>query len=195
MTTKPGLSPELSVETFRDHYWLKSELEAFCRSQGLSAYGGKRLLEARIDALLRGAEQPQEPQPQPRSGSMPSVMTRDTVIRDGWRCSQALRGFIESEIGRKVQFNAHLRALVHDGAGRTLGAVLEDWLAARGGAGPGGIAPQFEYNRFVRALHLAAPGAGHAAVVAEWRHFRDTPVSLRPTVEAVAERFAGKATA
>ena len=43
---RPDLTRQLSAQDFRDYYWLKEELLAFCRAQGLSTLGSKAALTA-----------------------------------------------------------------------------------------------------------------------------------------------------
>ena len=39
--SRPPLNRSLSVDEFRHYYWLKDELVAFCREQGISRAGSK----------------------------------------------------------------------------------------------------------------------------------------------------------
>lgn len=46
----PALTRALSVPAFRDRYWRKDELVAFCRGEGLPSGGGKMEIADRIAA-------------------------------------------------------------------------------------------------------------------------------------------------
>ena len=185
MTARPPLDTRLSPRLFREHYWLKSELIAFCRTHGLRTDGPKAALADRAEARLRGASPPAEPSPR-RNTAMPAIFTRSTVIGPGCRCSQDLRAFFTAELGRAFHFDGVMRARIHDGAGLTLGQVIDEALSGGANRRPDDIAPQFEYNRFVRAYRAAHPGVSHQQVVAAWRSYRRTPVSDRPTIEVLA---------
>lgn len=179
--SNPPLDQTLDAAEFARRYWLRSELVGFCRREGITASGSKDELTARVTAHLSG-----QPLPMPaaarRIGGMPTVLNADTVIGPGWRCTEALRRFLEAELGRRVRFDGALRRLVHEGAGLRLGDLIARWAEAPLKAE---IAPQFEYNRFVRAFRAASPGATHAAVVAAWKAYRDTPKDLRPPVASL----------
>ena len=45
---RPKLDKSISIEDFRDFYWLKEELVTFCRSNGISTTGEKQELADRI---------------------------------------------------------------------------------------------------------------------------------------------------
>ena len=174
---RPDLAAGLSPEAFRDHYWLKAELMAFCRAAGLSASGGKMEVADRIEAFLRDGTRLVPAKRPARIGAMPGTFTRATVIGEGWRCTQALRVFFEAETHPGFRFDAVARGFVHDGAGRTLGEAADAYMTARGRKRE--IAPQLEYNRFTRAYAEAHPGASRSEVAAAWKRHRDTPVSKR----------------
>jgi SAP domain-containing new25 len=46
MSQRPALTSDLTVQEFKRHYFLKSELLEFCREYGLSSIGGKPDLNA-----------------------------------------------------------------------------------------------------------------------------------------------------
>ena len=50
--TRPTLTEHTSIDDFASFYWLKEELVAFCRAQGLSTLGSKQDLSARIRQFL-----------------------------------------------------------------------------------------------------------------------------------------------
>ena len=185
MSDRPTLDAGLEPWLFREHYWLKSELTAFCRTHGLRTAGAKSQVAGRVEAWLLGVQQPAGPPPR-RIGAMPVTFSRSTLIGDGWRCSQDLRAFLSAELGRPFHFDRAAREQIRHGAGHTLGQVLDQASARPVRPGPSEIEPQFEYNRFVRAYRLARPGGSHQDLVTAWRTYRGTPVSERPSVAAFA---------
>ena len=172
---RPILSTSLSEAEFERWYWLKAELQAFCRAQGVSAAGPKLELSARIAALLSSRpHHPPRPKPS-RSAAMPSSFTPETVIGHGWRCSQDLRRFFESHFGKSFAFNEPLRNFVKVGVGQTLAealALYEQSLVA----GPRQIAPQFEYNNHMRDYRSTHPSSTHADAVSAWWARRGKPI-------------------
>ena len=53
---RPNLTKDISVESFKDFYWLKEELQSFCREIGISASGSKIEISDRIEIFLRTGE-------------------------------------------------------------------------------------------------------------------------------------------
>lgn len=56
MEQRPELTGELDGAAFRSYYYLKEELTAFCRANGLPASGGKQELTGRIAHYLDTGE-------------------------------------------------------------------------------------------------------------------------------------------
>ena len=52
MNDRPVLNKHLDGDTFRSYYYLKEELTAFCRQNGIPASGGKLELTDRIAKFL-----------------------------------------------------------------------------------------------------------------------------------------------
>ncbi|MGR3322854.1 MAG: DUF6434 domain-containing protein [Pseudooceanicola sp.] len=164
MRARPDLEDGMSVELFRDHDWLKAEITGFLRARNLPVTGAKATLETRVEAVLDG-----RPVPLPakqRRARMPTVLTLDTQVGANWRCSPALRGFLEELTGRAVRFDAAFRRLLRDGEGRTLGAVLDEWLSRQDTDEAG--ARGFGYVNFAWGFRETRPGADCAEIVAAW---------------------------
>ncbi len=170
--TRPPLTPQLAADDFRNFYWLKAELLAFCREQGLSTSGSKTELAERIALFLNTGERSATAPTTRRASSapLPEMLTRDTVIGLNWRCSERLRAFFLQEIGPRFHFNGVMRDFIRQGAGQTLQAAIEAWQADQ--AAPHvetDIAPQFEYNRYMRDFFKRHPDRTRQDAIAAWR--------------------------
>ena len=172
MTDRPPLDLNISTEDFQAFYWLKEELLAFCRTQGLPTSGSKQALSERIVYFLNTGSVP-APKPaakQRTSARMPETFTRETVISPGWRCSQTLRTFFLQEVGPQFHFNGVMRDFIKEGEGRTLGEAIAAWEADRSAPkAEKEIAPQFEYNRHFREYFKTHPGATREEAIAAWK--------------------------
>ncbi len=49
---RPTLTKSISLEDFQNYYWLKAELQTFCRENGLPASGSKIEITERISHYL-----------------------------------------------------------------------------------------------------------------------------------------------
>lgn len=56
MSDRPDLQKDLDSKIFRSYYYLKEELTAFCRAEGLPVSSGKKELTERIARYLDGGE-------------------------------------------------------------------------------------------------------------------------------------------
>lgn len=159
--TRVALTPSTSVRDFREFYWLKEELQEFCRRQGLSTSGGKREIADRIEHfLLTGDRRGHRAaagqmagvgrsEPPPSLGAL-SMSTRAPV---GFRCTQEARAFFERHLGGAFRFTVTLQQFIKDHPGVTFAEIAEEWKrqeAARKAGYRPEIAPQFEYNQFTR---------------------------------------------
>ena len=176
---RPALTPQLPGTELRRWYWLRSELADLARQVGVTAAGSKTQLTDRLAAALDGQplppESPRRPTP---AAQLDGVLSVDTVIPVGQRCSQLLRAFLTEQIGPAFTFDAAMRTFIADHAGATLGEVIGQWHATRS-AGPRPIDAQFELNRFTRQWHLDHPGGTRDELRQAWTAYRNTPTDRR----------------
>jgi len=167
--SQPILDRQIAVHDFDRVYWLKQQLTDFCRTHALPVSGSKRELSQRIRMfLLTGEVLTPAPRHAPKA-TMPAEFRRDTVIGPGWRCSQAIRAFFESEIGPQFHFTATMREFIKHGEGKTLQEAIDAWHQNHHNpSSETPIAPQFEYNRHIRDFFHQRPGATLQDAIAAW---------------------------
>lgn len=92
---RPILSKELNVQQFSDFYWLKEELQTFCRDNGMSAAGSKIEIADRITTFLQTGEikKPLRNTTGKVKSQTQTTLSLDTVITENHRCSQQVRAF------------------------------------------------------------------------------------------------------
>ncbi|MGM9949874.1 MAG: DUF6434 domain-containing protein [Lysinibacillus sp.] len=154
---RPILHKDLDVEEFQQYYWLKEELQAFCREHKLSASGSKIDIAERIAVFLQTGERlkPRSRKRQPaRKGRMETELSLDTVISENHRCSQQVRAFFTSVIPN-FHFSTYIQQFFRENAGRTYRDVVDAWQAEEERKKDPSyikkkLAPQFEYNQFIR---------------------------------------------
>ncbi|MEM1044353.1 MAG: DUF6434 domain-containing protein [Bacteroidota bacterium] len=170
--SRPPLTGTLDADDFLDFYWLKDELVAFCRHEGLPTGGPKVEVRDRIAAYLRdGSVLRPTPRRTGPTDPIPAVLTRETPIGRGWTCGARLRAFFEEEVGPSFRFNRALIDVVKSGDGRTLGEAVDVWAASE--ATPSRpIESQLEYNRHTRAYYQQHPDATREEVLDAWMRKR-----------------------
>lgn len=159
--TRVALTASTSVRGFREFYWLKEELQEFCRRQGLLTSGGKREIAERIEHFLETGERrdrrsaPGQTTGAGRSEPPPTLgaLSMSTRAPPGFRCTQEARAFFERHLGAAFRFTVTLQRFIKDHPGVTFAEIAEEWKrqhAVRKAGFRPEIAPQFEYNQFTR---------------------------------------------
>lgn len=167
---RPHPSDVADEHTLRRWYWLKSELVGMARAAGLSAAGSKIELRERITAHLSGLAAA----PVKRaalSDTLPAILTGETSISPGQRCTQALRAWMLERVGPSFTFDATMRDAVAAG-GLTLNELVTRWQQPRPASEP---AEQFELNRFSRSWHREHPCGNHTDMLLAWKDHRSRP--------------------
>jgi hypothetical protein len=177
---RPPLDQQITPADFRAFYWLKAELQDFCRAHGLSSAGGKQDLAQRIDHFLQTGQRdlPTTTKPRPSSPTEPDSL--ETLITEGFICSQEKRAFFQSVIGPQFRFSVKMQAFFRANIGKTYQEAVDEWhrLEAEKKAGKKDpIDPQFEYNRFIRAFYddLKNQSLPLAKAIQAWKVARSRP--------------------
>lgn len=154
---RPNLTKEIAIEEFENYYWLKEELQAFCRVHEMSTTGSKIELTDRITYFLATGER-KKPIRKKRSAGKDKVsaepLSLATVITENHRCSQQVRAFFSSIIP-KFHFSTYIQQFFRENVGKTYQDVVAAWYEeAERKKDPAykkkKLAPQFEYNQFTR---------------------------------------------
>ena len=152
---RPTLSKDISVAQFNNFYWLKEELQSFCREIGLSASGSKIEITNRIESYLQTGELKKPIKKLNVNKKIePQVdFSLETVIKENHRCSQNVRAFFKTVIP-KFHFSTYIQNYFKLNVGKTYRDVVNAWYEEekrkKDPAYIQEIAPQFEYNQFIR---------------------------------------------
>ena len=152
---RPNLTKEISIHDFKDYYWLKEELQNFCRENGMSASGSKLEISDRIETFLMTGEikKPLRKSRVNKNEELQSELSLDTVITENHRCSQDVRAFFKSVIP-KFHFSTYIQNYFKNNIGKTYRDVVDAWYEEeerkKDPSYKKNIAPQFEYNQFIR---------------------------------------------
>lgn len=179
---RPNLTKDLSVEDFLDYYWLKEELQSFCRANGISAAGSKMEISDRIVAFLQSGEI-RKPIRTTKTNKKPdSELSLDTVIHENHRCSQDVRAFFKSVIPN-FHFSTYIQNYFKNNIGKTYRDAVDAWheeeARKKDPSYKKMIAPQFEYNQFIRDF-FADPrnrGKSRGEAIEAWNSIKSVPGS------------------
>lgn len=168
---RPQLSRNLRVEDFNGWYWLKADLQAFCREQALPASGSKEELQARVRAWLGGGVLPPVSRTKVQKPIRPELLGPATVIGPGWKLDSTLRAFFIAHAGPSFRFNQALRDLFRNPAGETMADALRLYQDTKDAPSPE-IGRQFQYNRHMRDYFRANPDGNRAEAIRLWKEKR-----------------------
>ena len=181
---RPELTRDLNAEDFRDFYWLKEELQTFCRGNGISASGSKREITDRIAVFLETGEIQKPMRKRSTSTKQLSLeeLSLDTVITENHRCSQVVRTFFKSVIP-KFHFSTYIQDYFKENVGKTYQDVVDAWYEEeerkKDPSYKRKIGSQFEYNQFTRD-YFADPknkGKKREDAIKAWNEIKALPGS------------------
>jgi hypothetical protein len=181
---RPELTKSISVENFKEFYWLKEELQTFCRENGISTSGSKIEISGRIELFLRTGEIKKPIRKLKKNKKMqPQVnLSLDTVIMENHRCSQKVRVFFKTVIP-KFHFSTYIQNYFKTNVGKTYRDVVAAWYEEeerkKDPSFKKNIAPQFEYNQFIRD-YFADPEnqeKSRKEAIAAWHKIKNLPGS------------------
>lgn len=181
---RPILTKEISSQDFMDFYWLKEELQSFCRDNGISASGSKIEISDRIETFLRTGKI-KKPQRNSKTNTKPrtnSELSLDTVITENHRCSQDVRAFFK-EVIPNFHFSTYIQNYIKNNIGKTYRDVVDAWYEEekrkKDPSHQKKIPPQFEYNQFIRDFFSDSKNKGksRAAAIEAWHKIKKLPGS------------------
>ncbi|UZO79948.1 SAP domain-containing protein [Aquimarina sp. ERC-38] len=182
MNSRPKLTTEISIKDFKDYYWYKEELVAFCRSENLDKKGGKIELTQRIVKFLQTGERTSTKRRNSRTSRFDwntERLTNETKITDNYKNTENVRIFFKNQIGNHFKFNVPFMNWMKTSQGRTLGDAILQWQLImeekRTNKTEKQIAPQFEYNTYIRDFLKDNPGRSLQDAIHYWNLKKSKP--------------------
>jgi SAP domain. len=174
--SRPVLKKGLSQESFRQFYYLKEELVAFCREEGLSISGGKPELTERIAYYLETGEK--LPNSVKKRAKPPTELTLNTPIEENITCSEKHRVFFKKVIGDDFKFNVRFLKWLRENPGKTYADAIEEYHRIQDERKKGiktDIGRQFEYNTYIRDFFADNKGHSLNDAIICWNHRKRLP--------------------
>jgi len=176
MDKRPQLTKKISIQDFKDFYWLKEELIAFCKTEALQRTGSKIEIATRIEQYLKTGEKIKDKPKQAKSSKFDwntAPLTLQTVITDNYKNSENVRQFFTNQLGTSFKFNVVFMNWMKANVGKTLQEAVQAWEeireAKKANKKPKDIAPQFEYNTYLRDFLAANPDKSRSVGITLWK--------------------------
>ena len=182
---RPPLTKSISIEDFQNYYWLKAELQTFCRENGLPASGSKIEITERISHYLTTGKILKNSSVQKVSKASLSYkdLSLQTIITNNHRCSEDVRAFFKEKIGTNFSFTVALQKFFFFFFGITYEDAIAFWheenKRKKDPTYKTTIGAQFEYNRFTRDFFEDPNNKGKAKAdaIAAWNEMKAKPGS------------------
>ncbi|EML9731675.1 TPA: SAP domain-containing protein [Bacillus cereus] len=182
---RPPLTKSISLEDFQNYYWLKAELQTFCREHGLPASGSKTEITERISHYLTTGKVLKNSSVQKVSKAPLSYkdLSLQTIITKNHRCSEDVRAFFKEKIGTNFRFTVALQKFFKENVGKTYEDAITFWYEEnerkKDPTYKTTISAQFEYNRFTRDFFEDPNNKGKtkADAIAAWNEMKAKPGS------------------
>jgi len=179
---RPELNKIIPLNDFQDFYWLKSELVSFCKTNGISAAGGKIEITGRIERFLAKGEvvgAVGKPILTSKFDWKNSDLNLNTVLTDNYTNTENVRAFMTFHIGPHFRFNTGFMNWAKTNAGKSLNDAIDEWkriyTLKKNKEHKSEIAPQFEYNRYIRDFLADNPGQNSGSAILIWKLKRKQP--------------------
>lgn len=177
----------MTVQSFKEFYWLKEELQRFSRKEGLSTSGSKIEISQRIETYLETGEI-LKPTRKTRGTKKESKkdLNLNTVITENHRCSQEVRAFFKTIIPN-FHFSTYIQNFIKDNVGRTYSDVVKAWYEeearTKDPTYKKEIGTQFEYNQFTRDFFSDPKNKGKSRedAIQAWKTIKSLPGSNKYT--------------
>ncbi len=171
MSERPELSLNISVDTFKNYYFLKEELVDFCRQNGLQTSGSKQELTERIACFLETGKRTKT-NPKPKSTVNIGDITEDTLIEPNIVCSEKHRAFFKEKIGKTFSFNVAFQKWLKSNAGKTYAEAITAYhiILEEKKKGKTVIDKQLEYNTYIRDFFANNQGMSLDEAIICWKY-------------------------
>lgn len=180
---RPALTKNISLENFRDYYWLKAELSAFCRNNKISPTGSKKDLQKRIEHYLKtgiklGNNKKNSTLKNHSKSDDPISLEKQ--IPANYKNDKFHRKFFKSVIGERFKFNVPFMEWIKSSPGKTYKEAVNEWLRIESEKKSGKkykIASQFEYNQYTRDFFRDNPSKSRKDAITYWKYKKCLPGS------------------
>lgn len=177
MSDRPPLDKNISIPDFKDFYWLKAELISFCKRNKLPSSGSKQELNEVIIQFLSGSPTLKKTKKRQTPSSnfdwRRETLHMSTIITDNYSNTENVRHFFQEQLGQSFKFNVAFMNWMKSNKGKTLGDAIHAWKnikeQQKSQTGPKDIAPQFEYNRYLRDFLADNPSLDRQVGITLWK--------------------------
>ena len=173
---RPILNKNISLKDFKEFYWLKKELTDFCRTAEIPTNGSKIDLTQKIETYLLTGTIKKDLKSSLKVKSKfdwnNEVLNLETTITDNYKNTENVRTFFINQIGSNFSFNVKFMKWMTENNGKSLENAIRYWKELAENKKDKNyqseIAPQFEYNKYMRAFLSDNPNLSSKDAMKFW---------------------------
>mgnify|MGYP003974854827 CR=1 FL=1 len=153
---RPVLDKNISLGTFKSYYWLKSELQVFCKINNLKISGSKETVRKRVSDFLNvdKTEIIEDKKNKIKLRTASALISIEQKIGTNFKFGRESREFFKKHCDPKFSFNIEFMEWVKENPNKTLDHAIKEWeLIIERKKDPAyttNIGSQFEYNQYTR---------------------------------------------
>ncbi len=176
MNKRPNLTRDISIQDFKDFYWLKEELMKFCKDENLKSTGNKIEISSRIETFILTGQISTDLVSIKSTSSFDwknEKLSMDTKITDNYKNTENVRAFFKECVDPRFKFNVPFMNWMKSNSGKTLAEAAEEWKNIKSNSKNDlkgkEIAPQFEYNQYIRDFSKDNPCSKREVGIKLWK--------------------------
>lgn len=171
MEQRPELHKGLDAQVFKEFYYLKTELIAFCRDVGLPTSGGKMDITNGIAYYLETGKVLSSTTSKKLVSNVDELYL-DTRIEKDILCSQKHRAFFKTHIGKRFTFHVAFQTWLKQHAGKTYQEAIKAYyqLEEIKKKTKTTIDEQFAYNTYIRDFFEENKGYSLSQAIKCWKY-------------------------
>lgn len=170
-SNRPELTKDLDSKTFKEYYYLKDELIAFCNNNNLQSVGSKEELTERIVTFLDTGERISKSYVKSyNTGS--GYIDLDSLIGENFVCSERHREFYIEHIGSSFKFIVGFQKWLKENPDKTYRDSIDAYyqILEEKKNGKSTIGKQFEYNTYIRDFFEDNKGMSLDEAIKCWKY-------------------------
>lgn len=184
---RPALTEKISLQDFKNYYWLKEELVHFCKKLRINSSGGKIEITKRIVVFLSTGKIVSKISSKKTYSKFDwnkQVLSHRTIITDNYKNTENVRRFFEKQIGLHFYFTTQFMQWMKKNVGKNLKEAVVQWnklyeLKKSTKNKKNKLDPQFEYNQYVRDFLQDNPNLKIKDAISYWKIKRSLPGSRK----------------
>lgn len=175
MNERPILTKEINIETFKNYYYLKSELVTFCKENNLPTTGSKVEITNRIIYFLQTGKIISSSKTKTKQNI--EEINENTIIGSNVSYSEKHRKFFKDRIGKSFTFNVPFQRWLKNNSNKTYGEAINAYyeIIKEKKIHKAPIDKQFEYNTYIRDFFNNNKNKSLKDAIVCWKYKKSLP--------------------